>query len=290
MRLTHARVQNYKSINDSTEFGLDAVTCLVGKNESGKTALLQALHRLNPETPGVEFNDLEYPRMRWSEYKERKATRPDNVLTTRWKLDEADKKLIAASFGPDALANDEITVSKGYTNQLWWTAPVNESAVVKYVVEKADLFAEERTKYQNLVALTKLKEVLAGQAAPSERENALSARLNELFGTNTVAQAVISSLSSRLPKFVYFAEYFRLSGDVAIDALASRKAPTMPSTRPEHRGTPLWRLSAQEEVLVAIHGGIRIASPGLRVGARRNIVPLVAGLSAPTAKARSWPS
>ena len=46
MRLTRARVINYKSIDDSGWVNLEDVTALVGKNESGKTAFLQALRKL----------------------------------------------------------------------------------------------------------------------------------------------------------------------------------------------------------------------------------------------------
>ena len=47
MRLLRARVLNYQSILDSGWVLLEPVTCLVGKNESGKTAFLQALQKLN---------------------------------------------------------------------------------------------------------------------------------------------------------------------------------------------------------------------------------------------------
>ena len=72
MKLTKARITNFRSIQDSTEFDVGDVTCLVGKNESGKTALLQALHRLNPvvESSG-DFDDTDdYPRHAANDYKE----------------------------------------------------------------------------------------------------------------------------------------------------------------------------------------------------------------------------
>ncbi len=40
MKLTKARVREFQSIQDSTEVEIGDVTCLVGKNESGETALL----------------------------------------------------------------------------------------------------------------------------------------------------------------------------------------------------------------------------------------------------------
>ncbi|MGH7005286.1 MAG: AAA family ATPase, partial [Alphaproteobacteria bacterium] len=48
MKFARAEISNFQSVRDSGSFTLGDVTCLVGKNESGKTALLQALYRLNP--------------------------------------------------------------------------------------------------------------------------------------------------------------------------------------------------------------------------------------------------
>jgi predicted ATPase len=39
MRLTKSTRKNYRSVEDSQEFEVDGVTCLIGKNEAGKTAL-----------------------------------------------------------------------------------------------------------------------------------------------------------------------------------------------------------------------------------------------------------
>ena len=66
MILHSVRVQNFKCVNDSTIFKVDEkVTYLVGKNESGKTTLLQAISKLNPVEPATgEFTILEYPRSR----------------------------------------------------------------------------------------------------------------------------------------------------------------------------------------------------------------------------------
>ena len=48
MLLKSLRITNFQSIQDSSEFETGDITCLVGKNEAGKTSLLKALYRLNP--------------------------------------------------------------------------------------------------------------------------------------------------------------------------------------------------------------------------------------------------
>ena len=49
MRLSEARVQNYRCIRDTGWFEVDeAKTILVGPNEAGKTAVLEALQQIYP--------------------------------------------------------------------------------------------------------------------------------------------------------------------------------------------------------------------------------------------------
>ena len=57
MRLIKARVQGYRSVIDSGWFDVESgKTILVGPNEAGKTAILQALQKLNPPD-GIELFD-----------------------------------------------------------------------------------------------------------------------------------------------------------------------------------------------------------------------------------------
>jgi predicted ATP-dependent endonuclease of OLD family len=65
MKLMSVQLSDYKCIRDSCQFDVSDITCLVGKNESGKTAILEALYRLNPIVPKHgNFNvDDDYPRI-----------------------------------------------------------------------------------------------------------------------------------------------------------------------------------------------------------------------------------
>lgn len=68
MHLIKVRVQNYRSIIDSGEFNIEYLkTILVGPNEAGKTALLQAIQHLNPPSEINKLNALrDYPRSLYS--------------------------------------------------------------------------------------------------------------------------------------------------------------------------------------------------------------------------------
>lgn len=101
MKLKTAQVTNFKCVEDSTPFDVDQVTCLVGKNESGKTTLLQALYRLSPyraEDRGFD-KDLEYPRRFVNDYAERHQGRPATALTTTWLIEAHERQDLIAMVG-----------------------------------------------------------------------------------------------------------------------------------------------------------------------------------------------
>jgi energy-coupling factor transporter ATP-binding protein EcfA2 len=62
MKLTRFRIQRYKCILDSGWIAAPSLTVLIGKNESGKTSLLKALHKFNPARPEPYSITREWPR------------------------------------------------------------------------------------------------------------------------------------------------------------------------------------------------------------------------------------
>lgn len=73
MQLQKVHVTNFRSVDNSEEFTVGPVTCLVGKNEAGKSAILLALAALNPHpaTPAVFNKERDYPRRLLTQYEER---------------------------------------------------------------------------------------------------------------------------------------------------------------------------------------------------------------------------
>ena len=225
MRLTQVQVQNFKCVDDSTAFKVGPITCLVGKNESGKSALLQALYRLNPVIDAnTGYLPLEYPRRRWSAYKERAKNDPDNVLTTTWAIEASDMQVLDSYLGAGAMIQTEVTFTKGYDNvRNLSKLTIDQKKVVDHFISSADLHTEEAERLRPAQDVPELLKLLSESEAPSERETELIQHVNEVFGSKTVKQFVIDSLSERLPKFVYFADYDRLPGQVSITDLLERK-------------------------------------------------------------------
>ena len=120
MILKSFQVRKYKNVQCSGEVVLDdETTCLVGKNESGKSALLQALYRLNPARTGhpdtfVALRD--YPRRHYAQERDRApATRP---ITATFELDDDDLRTVEATHGHGVLASRLVTAARTYENEL----------------------------------------------------------------------------------------------------------------------------------------------------------------------------
>src|SRR5260370_13226925 len=66
MKAVRFRVRNFRNIDDSDWIPLEQVTAFVGRNESGKSALLKAFHKFNPPTPDQSDAHREFPRDRYT--------------------------------------------------------------------------------------------------------------------------------------------------------------------------------------------------------------------------------
>ena len=115
MKLIEAQVENFKCVEDSKAFRIDQVTCLIGKNEAGKTALLEALYKLNPvDKEKAKFVEGEYPRRHLATNRQRRLRRElENVLTTTWELDDADVAFLEKLVGVGNVKKHPVNCNQG---------------------------------------------------------------------------------------------------------------------------------------------------------------------------------
>lgn len=224
MQLRKMRVTNFKIVEDSNEFTLDRVTCLVGKNESGKTAVLEALYHLNPyDDNDRQYDRIEqYPRRYLTDYEERHEGEEARVLTTHWELEAIDVQAVDAVLGKGCLKSNEVIVHKKYgDNATTWTVPLDEPRVVQNLIELAGLYDEEAKPATEHKTVGSLRKYLDGKGvSDSEREAKLLNMITN-FRDGSPYKAAIDALS--LPKFLLFANYDFMCGNVAVDDLLRRK-------------------------------------------------------------------
>ena len=199
MKLSQARVVNYRSIDDSSWVKVDDVTALVGKNESGKTAFLQAIRKINSisgEEDGFTIRD--YPRKGYIKYKKIHEQNPCEVAQAEFELSAEEVTEIEANFGNGVLASNKVIVTKNYKNERAWKIDLSDSISSSSVPNS---FTEPSnptpTSFQNAVQNT---------------------------GSNvSVSEKIAEQFLERwLPKFVYFDNYSLMRGKISINELRER--------------------------------------------------------------------
>jgi predicted ATP-dependent endonuclease of OLD family len=236
MRLKSVHVRMFRNILDSTEVKIeDKVTCLVGKNESGKSAFLNALWRLMPARmkPDFVIHD-HYPA--WLEKRHRnegvnqKKFEPVGVCL-EW--EPADVKAMEEKFGPGVVAaGTKLRLWKNYSNEFRWESGCTEQRAVKNFVGKNTVPTAAHTAYAALADFKALTAKLAADVESSKdaaddhklftnAQSALKALLGKESNFNAAAWVVAQP---RLPEFFYFAEYSKLPYSVKIqDVLKNDK-------------------------------------------------------------------
>ena len=221
MKLVNVQITNFRCIEDTTPFSLEQVTCLVGKNESGKTAILQALERLNSyEASRTKYDKLrDYPRRYFSDYSARHPTAEAVVLTTKWQLEPEDRKLLEEEFGSRSVTGDEVHIAKSYEQaDQTWEVPIDEKQALHYLVSQAELLDEHRQALEKFDSAEALYNHLGGLSDRSGSMTSLMERIGQFRKKSTTLRA-IDILSARLPKFLYISQYGRMSGDVSVEKL-----------------------------------------------------------------------
>ncbi|WSG98794.1 AAA family ATPase (plasmid) [Rhizobium johnstonii] len=129
MKLIKAHVTHYRNIVDSNEVDIARATCLVGKNEAGKTAFLKALEGLrSTDTTYKAYNKIEnYPRRHLADYEQTHDGGQAQVVTTKWELDPADVAAVEAVLGHGVLTGGVISVGKSYGQEgSTWIVPISQ--------------------------------------------------------------------------------------------------------------------------------------------------------------------
>jgi len=111
MRLIAFTVKNYKTVLDSGRVEIDTnVACLMGKNESGKSAVMQALWKFN-NVSGVKFDRLfDLP----AEFFTRMRSTDPEVVVLEFALNDKEKVEFVQEFPSLTAAPEAVTVRSTY--------------------------------------------------------------------------------------------------------------------------------------------------------------------------------
>ena len=120
MKALRFRVQNYRNIDDSGWVTLERVTAFVGRNESGKTALLKALQKFNPGQPEPYDPQRDFPRDRYTrDYIANGSNGADwPAASIEFEIPESLQTPIAKILGDDREVPGKVIVTRYYDDSL----------------------------------------------------------------------------------------------------------------------------------------------------------------------------
>ncbi len=225
MRLVKARVTKFRSIDDSGEVKFNDVTCLVGKNESGKTAFLHALHRLSPtDDVKVEFKLEDYPRKDFSDYQKKHDTDPDDAVTATFELTDEEVVEIESSLGNGVMRSREVAAIKNYKNSRRWEIEVDESVVVQHIISNEAITPQVKEQVEDATTLDELLKKLAGFEPSDESAKKLSQSIRSSFPQGIELYIINNFLTKFIPRFVYFDEYSFMPGKISFEYIKQMRA------------------------------------------------------------------
>ena len=256
MRLAQVRVQNYRCVRDTGWFEVEqAKTILVGPNEAGKTAVLEALQRINPPAGVRRFDPLrDYPRKLYNaDIQSRKRDPNDIPVASAWfALEPDDLAELPDGFGASEysftryLNNRSTHMLKGGPEDVVFSDEIRKD-LQRLAIHVDKRAAEGREGDEPLpsvelddiisswkVATTKidrergpelqrwLDSVIEFVDENDTAEDARHTRLLEHTRIPEQRNEALAKLNSRLPVLVYFNNYFRVRPNLHLRHLADR--------------------------------------------------------------------
>jgi predicted ATP-dependent endonuclease of OLD family len=219
MKLISAHITNFRSIDDSNKFEIGDLTCLVGKNEAGKTAILQAFYGISPFTSFVYDRTRDYPRRHLSRFDDRHPDGNSKVIKTHWILSPADVKLVSDVYGSDALKSDEISISRyiGYSYQHWQIL-CDERSCIDHLINEFNLDEVEKNPLKNAKNGKEAISILTELSQRSDNLEKLFVSLSNLVDESFHSE-IQKILSPNMPKFFYTSHFDRMSGEISINQI-----------------------------------------------------------------------
>ena len=226
MLLKKVTIHKYKSFLTEQSFQVeDQITRIVGKNESGKTALLEALAKTNYFEDNKAFmfsKELDYPR---GELTKVRNENPE-AITCEYELSDEDIQSIADDFKAGIVEKQEFSVTSYYDNTQTTTGiSANFKIFKEWLIEKFGIGDKGKEliisaeDYANLLSVADENNELPGMSEIKEKLEKFKANSDdsdwfEDYIYNTYVDPAI-------PKLWYFSDYYSLPCRISLTDFAA---------------------------------------------------------------------
>lgn len=234
MKLVNVTVHKYKSYDQEQTFSIDDdITIIVGKNESGKTAILEAIAKTNyfSNDEDFKFNSThDYPRKEKKKYD--KLGEIGKAISCTYQLSEDEISEIEKDIGKNVVNNWEFTVTTKYDNCRTILNPeINLSIFWEFIAKN---FGLKDTYKDKILAIDDKDDLLDlieeyKQSSTEEDKNFFNTlnQIKEKYLTkldwDNFIQAYLweKHFKLNIPKFMYFDEYYELPSKIDLSTISN---------------------------------------------------------------------
>ena len=231
IKLKNVVINKYKSFLEKQEIEIeDGVTRIVGKNESGKTALLEAMAKFNyfdSKDKTFTFNSTnDYPRGELKRYQQEYPNEDFDVITCTFELSDDLLNQISEDVGKEVFTSKSIIVAKTYNNsKKFYNISINIKNFIKQFLQN---YTIEENMMQELIKSNSLEELVEKLKEIEELTDVYKELKTKYIDShktdneNRLASYIISKyIEPNLPEFLYFDEYYSLPGTINLQKFSS---------------------------------------------------------------------
>lgn len=238
MRLKSFHVRVFRNIIDSGPITVAENTCLVGKNEAGKSALISALNYLNPAKPLTMSLLDEYPRWLKKEHEITGQIKDAVPITATYEISDEEYAGIEQQFGSGVLTSRDITALRKYAGETEFKLPIDHAAFLNAFLTThlrgGGLSGRLQVATTSQELITLLDEVAqevspdATEPTPDAQEaKQVKGQLTAMLGNGTLTNALTAQINMLLPRTFYFGQYSQLRGRYRLtEVLPALSSPT----------------------------------------------------------------
>lgn len=229
MKLKDVKIHKYKSFETPQEFELESdITVLVGMNESGKTSALESLAKTHyfQDDEDFKFNSThDYPRK--DKKRMEKANENPQAITCTYEIDDNLLKSIEKELGEGVLKSKTFTVTSKYDNSKSIGLSVDAKKFIEFKTKELGIASNVLTD-KILKVKSKLElEALEKEYTEENKTNGIKSLLQYFENKNNWTHDPIGEyvyrmlLKPKMPKFLYYDEYYSLPSRISIEKLNS---------------------------------------------------------------------
>ena len=232
IKLTKFTIYKYKSIEQEQSFDvMPDVTVLVGMNESGKTSILEAMAKTNYFESDQKFElnaTHDYPRK--EKKKMEKAGGVAKSTKSEFEISDSLMALIGSDVGPEVFPQNTFSRTTQYNDKPFISGYASDfTKFVEFKTKEAKVHS--KTLVEKLAKIKTTKSL--DELIESYKEDEIVACLEGLrkyfenkwkWQNDPLAEYIFRvHINAKLPKFLYYDEYYSLPSRICIQDLENEK-------------------------------------------------------------------